>query len=274
MLRSAVFIAIVVTLPAFAQQRPKLTPEVVERRATIVGGGSSSGKCTIEVNVDDQAEVEVADNRGTLRTLGGQPSTWVRFECTAPMPRNMEDFEFKGIDGRGRVTLVQDPRANQGRAMVRIEDPKGGRETYTFDLLWRGATSYSGMASPDPREYGRSDRDRADRDIGGGMELNFAGRGDGYFRTRNGNDRVSDLDLSIRGSDVRITLKTPAGASFYFTGKVAQKLNTRITAEMSSDLASGTMYIDTDRQGRVRRLSMSAPGSGLGRNRFDLRWHN
>lgn len=278
MLRMTAFIVVAITLsaipPLFAQLRPKGTLDVVERRATIAGGGGNSGKCTIQVNVDDQAEVEIADTRGVLRTLAGQPCTWVRFECTAPLPHNMGDFELKSIAGRGRVTLVQDPRANSGRSIVRIEDPKVGREEYTFDLLWRGATSFSGMAQPDPREYGHSDRERAERDIDGGIEVNFAGRGDGYFRTRNGNNHLTDVDLSIRGSDVRVTLKTTAGASIYFTGRVSQKLGNRITAEVSGEAATGTMYIDSDRQGKVRSLSMSAAGSGMGRNLFDLRWHN
>src|SRR5437660_63695 len=39
------------------------------------------GKCTIEVNVDDVAEVEVAGDRARIRTLAGQPSQFRRFEC-------------------------------------------------------------------------------------------------------------------------------------------------------------------------------------------------
>ncbi|MEJ7609496.1 MAG: hypothetical protein WKF37_25290, partial [Bryobacteraceae bacterium] len=104
------------------------------RRATMRSG--DEGKCTIEVEVDGTAEVEVSGDMGLLRTLEGQASTWRRFECSAPLPRNANDFRFKGIDGRGRVELVQDPTGNRGRAVVRIEDSKGGREGYTFDLLW------------------------------------------------------------------------------------------------------------------------------------------
>ena len=113
-------------------------------RANITGGGGDSGKCTIEVEVDDTAEVEVYGAEGRIRTLSGGPSIWRRFQCTSPLPRNPVDFRFRGIDGRGRVELIRDPRNGGGRAVIRIEDPKGGREGYTFDLEWRGGGGYPG----------------------------------------------------------------------------------------------------------------------------------
>ena len=107
-------------------------------RARIRGGGGEWGKCTIEVEVDDVAEVAITGDVGRLRTLAGGRATWRRFECSAPMPPNPGDFRFSGVDGRGRQTLVRDPRNSRGTAVVRIEDPKGGREGYTFDIEWRG----------------------------------------------------------------------------------------------------------------------------------------
>jgi len=110
------------------------------RRATLTGRGGD-GKCTIEVDVDGAAEVEVSADMGLLRTLEGQTAVWRRFECNGPLPRNPGEFRFRGIDGRGNVYLVRDPRNSRGRAVVRIEDRKGGREGYTFDLEWRGSSS-------------------------------------------------------------------------------------------------------------------------------------
>ena len=110
----------------------------LDRRASISGKGGDQGKCTIEVDVDGSAQVEISGDRGRLRTLSGQPSEWRRFECTGPLPQNPMDFRFRGIDGRGEVHLMQEPRYNHGVAVVRIDDPRGGREGYTFDLEWRG----------------------------------------------------------------------------------------------------------------------------------------
>lgn len=111
---------------------------VTEMRARIRGGGGADGKCTIEVDVDDAAEIQISGDVGRMRTLAGGPAVWRRFECSSPMPRDMADFRFRGIDGRGRQTLVRDPRSNRGWAVVRIDDPRGGREGYTFDLEWYG----------------------------------------------------------------------------------------------------------------------------------------
>jgi hypothetical protein len=120
----------------------------------MVGGGGDRGKCTIEVEVDGAANVEVTGNQGRLTTLSGQEAQWRRFECNGTLPRDPVDFRFKGIDGRGRVTLVGDPRGSRS-AVVRIEDPSGGREAYTFDLEWSGGAYNDGGVG----DYRRNRRD-------------------------------------------------------------------------------------------------------------------
>jgi hypothetical protein len=109
-----------------------------ESRQALIRGGGGSPKCTIEVEVDVVADVEIRGTVARLHTLSGSPATWRRFECNEPMPVNPANFRFRGIDGRGRQTLIGDPR-NTGTAVVRIEDPKSGREGYTFDIEWDGS---------------------------------------------------------------------------------------------------------------------------------------
>src|SRR5512143_2492131 len=116
------------------------------RKAVFVGGGDPArGKCTVEVMVDGAAQVEVRGDSANLRNLNGQAPQWRRFECTSAMPANPADFRFAGVDGRGRQTLVRDPRNNGGAAVVQIEDSDSGAEGYTFDLFWGGGPAgYSG----------------------------------------------------------------------------------------------------------------------------------
>jgi len=144
--------------------------QAIQRQASIVGGGSPDrAKCTIEVVVDDVAQVEVRGTIATLRTLAGQPAQWRRFECTAPFPPNPAGFRFAGVDGRGRQNLMRDP-GQGGVAVVQIEDKQGGSEGYTFDLFWdpRGSGGYGGAPYPSgavnrgPDQRGPDYRDRGD----------------------------------------------------------------------------------------------------------------
>lgn len=117
-------------------------------RTANVRGGGGDGKCTIEVEVDGVAEVEIRGSVARLRTRQGQRASWRRFDCNQAMPTRPNEFRFRGIDGRGRQDLVRDP-SNGGVAVIRIEDSKGGREGYTFDVMWRGGTD----AGPRRRRY-------------------------------------------------------------------------------------------------------------------------
>src|SRR5581483_5075240 len=126
-----------------------------ERRADITGGGDRwTGQCTIEVWVDGTAEVEIRGDRAVIHNLAGQPPQWRRFVCNMPMPMNPQAFRFEGVDGRGRQTLTRLPE--RGPAVVRIEDPQGGAEGYTFRFYWRveGAPPPVQVAPPPPDRGG------------------------------------------------------------------------------------------------------------------------
>jgi hypothetical protein len=144
----------IVVFTGFAALLPAQSTQTM--RANIRGGGGDHGKCTIEVEVDGVADVEVRGDVGRIRTLQGQPSNWRRFECNSVMPRNPVGFRFKGVDGRGNVQLVRDP-GNSGVAVVRIEDKKGGREGYTFDLEWSGGSGAYGYDTDDRLDRRRDD---------------------------------------------------------------------------------------------------------------------
>jgi hypothetical protein len=142
MYRRSVFAAVV-----FAGITVPMSAQVFERRASMRGGGNpNEGRCTVEVVVDSAAEVEIRGDNALLRTLNGNPAQWRRFECNGVIPPNPANFRFTGVDGRGRQELIREPR-NGGYAIVRIEDPNGGSESYTFDITWSG---YMGQPGPPP----------------------------------------------------------------------------------------------------------------------------
>lgn len=154
------------------------TARQVTRRANITGN-EVDGKCTIEVSVDGAAEVEVRGNVGRMRNLSGQKPEWRRFVCNGRMPANPHDFRFRGVDGRGSVQLLRDPRQNGGRIVFRIDDPDGGREGYTVDLEWRGSNG-SQWTNQDTRGW----RGPGYRDGNGARGLDDGNRDRGYYDER------------------------------------------------------------------------------------------
>jgi hypothetical protein len=251
-----------------------LSAQGYERRAEMRGGPSGGGKCTIEVEVDGSAEIELFGDTGRIRTLSGQPSVWRRFICNEPIPRDPVDFRFIGVDGRGHVDLIRDPRSNRGRAVVRIDDPRGGREGYTFDLVWRGGGGFSGgggfPGGGGPPRGGFGDRgplENWDR------EVDFRGRGDGYFRRQPGiDDRLYDCAVRItRRGDISVTFQTHRRSELVVSGRITRMTGNRIVADVSGPGVVGAMEIRIDGRDRVREINMSG---GSGRERFDLRWHN
>ena len=206
------------TIAAFGVMTAPLTAQQFQQRARIMGGGNNmAGKCTVEVVVDGAAEVEIRGDNGVLRNLSGQPPQWRRFECTGVMPPNPADFRFRGVDGRGRVQLMRDPR-NGGSAVVRIEDPEGGAEGYTFDLMWGGGGGYpesrggypGGYRSPEVRGGGgpvrrwtteqaiQGCRDAVSRQVSDRFRTN-----DVYFRDIRLDDNPGRNDWVVGRVDVR-----------------------------------------------------------------------
>lgn len=108
-----------------------------------VTGGGGSGKCTFEIRTGGTAEVEIRGSQGRLRATSGGPAQWVRLKCNQPLPNRPNSFRFQGIDGRGSQTLVRDPNSNNGTAVVRIVDNRGGMQGYTGDIMWNGGSGNS-----------------------------------------------------------------------------------------------------------------------------------
>jgi hypothetical protein len=125
-------------LAGLALLAPLYGQMVQVRRAAMRGDFKGEGRCTLEVLVDGVAEVEVLGDLGRIRTYSGEPSTWQRFDCNAPMPRDPVEFHLQVISGRGHVQLLKEPRQNGGAPVARIEDPQPGRSIYAFELIWRG----------------------------------------------------------------------------------------------------------------------------------------
>lgn len=54
------------------------------------------------------------------------------------LPRNAAMIDVEQVDGRGSVSVVQQPSPDNGyTAMIRVVDPQSGYGHYSFDVRWR-----------------------------------------------------------------------------------------------------------------------------------------
>lgn len=115
----------------FVEVQPKRTRDYDERR--------DNGYCVVRLRVDDEVVVHIRGNRLGFETVRGRDAYDEGSECSQPMPRGsaLDNFRFRGVDGRGRVDLAEAPDSgNRFTARVRIQDSKGGDEGYTFRVQW------------------------------------------------------------------------------------------------------------------------------------------
>jgi hypothetical protein len=172
-----------------------------------VTGGGGSGKCTFEIRTGGTAEVEIRGNQGRVRPVSGGPAQWVRLKCNQPLPMRPNNFRFQGIDGRGRQTLVRDPNSNNGIAVVRIEDNRGGMQGYTGDIMWNGGSgNWNGSGWND----------------GGGWNGNNGNNGGNWNGNNSGggwsNNVVSNCQRTIRNQ-----VSSRYNGSVNFNGNPSQK---------------------------------------------------
>jgi hypothetical protein len=253
-----------------------------------IRGGGGEGKCTIEVWVDDVAEVEIRGQNAVIRTINGQPATFRRFVCNQAMPMNPSGFRFKGIDGRGRQDLVRQPGG--GPAVIRIEDSKGGGEGYTFDIFWSGGSG-GGFGGGGFGGGGGGGYNRPGYGGGGGGytggpgsgwnngwgsgsgwsnagDFNFEGgrRGSGSYRDRNGQTRRLDAArVSINdGGNLTVSFQSDSG-TIQFNGRIERRDGRRVYAQVNGSGMYGQMELEMSARDTVRRISLQA---------VDLFWNN
>jgi hypothetical protein len=226
----------------------------LSRQAVITGGSPDRGKCTIEVVVDGGAQIEIRGNTATLRDVNGRPPQWRRFECTTVMPPNPANFRFQGVDGRGRQSLIRDPR-NGGVAVVQIEDRQGGAEGYTFDVTWdsRGDTSYQqGQPQTPDRPNNGQYRERTEGGGGWGTPPYRPNYRDSEYYRRWGHGFGTDEAIRVCRDSVYDQ------ASQRFRTRDIHFLSTRVDDNPGrNDWVIGRIDVHPDRRGEVFNFSCS-----------------
>jgi hypothetical protein len=99
-------------------------------------GGASGARWTGQV--DGRVRISFRDNRAYSQRLSGQEVYGEQVAFGSPLPRRSMDVAINKLRGRGEVSLIQRPAANNNyTAIVEINDGESGADTYDLELNWR-----------------------------------------------------------------------------------------------------------------------------------------
>jgi flagellar hook assembly protein FlgD len=152
-----------------------------------------AGTMTWRGRVDDYVELNIQGNRVRSREREGSQTLNEQVSFSNPLPRADVTVSVRKRNGRGQVSVVQQPnQSNNYTAIIKIDDNQGGADDYEIEMQWNGTY--------DSRNYGVYDRSRNDGIYGrSGNEQSYSGPGTMTWR-----GRVDDyVELNIQGNRVR-----------------------------------------------------------------------
>jgi hypothetical protein len=96
------------------------------------------GTMTWRGRVDDYVELNIQGNRVRSREREGSQTVNEQVSFSNPLPRANVTVSVRKRNGRGRVSVVQQPnQSNNYTAIVKIDDDKGGADDYEIEMEWR-----------------------------------------------------------------------------------------------------------------------------------------
>jgi hypothetical protein len=96
------------------------------------------GTMTWRGRVDDYVELNIQGNRVRSRERQGSQTLNEQVSFSNPLPRANVTVSVKKRNGRGRVSVAQQPnQSNNYTAIIKIDDDKGGADDYEIEMQWR-----------------------------------------------------------------------------------------------------------------------------------------
>ncbi|MFV0389841.1 MAG: hypothetical protein ACK5NT_13935 [Pyrinomonadaceae bacterium] len=176
-----------------------------ERRRTNSGRyGAQSGTVRWDGRVDGRVNLIVQGRTIRTQNISGRSSNIGDISLPSALPRRESTITATKLDGRGNVTVIQQPsRVNNFTGIVQVDDPKGGYDNYSVEISWQSQSISDVYSSGKLRWKGRID-DRVNITISGDdVETNaLSGRSvtnetvdlNGYLARRSGNVTVRKLE--------------------------------------------------------------------------------
>ncbi|MBK9164238.1 MAG: hypothetical protein IPM21_10045 [Acidobacteria bacterium] len=106
--------------------------------ATAFGqAATESGKVFWRGMVDDKVHIVIKGLTVETKTVSGREMDAGAFSFTAPLPSTNVTLTAIRKDGRGTVTVVQQPDASNGfTAIVEVNDSRGGADDHLLEISW------------------------------------------------------------------------------------------------------------------------------------------
>ena len=171
--------------------------------------GTTSGTATWSGRVDSVARLILQGNSIQVQDVSGSGANTTYQNVNGGLPRRNTIVTVNKRDGRGDVTVIQQPsRGNGYTAIVEISDPKGGDDNYRIDLSWQGQNGPVGPGRDEAYRSGTARwRGRVDHDVNvvisgrsittewvaGGQTIGEMANVSGYLARRSGTVRVRKL---------------------------------------------------------------------------------
>jgi hypothetical protein len=99
---------------------------------------SGPGTMTWRGRVDDYVELNIQGNRVRSREREGSQTLNEQVSFSNPLPRANVTVSVRKRNGRGQVSVVQQPnQSNNYTAIIKIDDDKSGADDYEIEMAWR-----------------------------------------------------------------------------------------------------------------------------------------
>ncbi len=102
-------------------------------------GGGTTGTAVWEGRVDDRGNVVLRGNSIYTENVSGNGINTTHQNVNGFLPRRSTSVTVRKRDGRGNVSVIQQPnRSNNFAAVIQISDSRGGSGSYKIEITWSG----------------------------------------------------------------------------------------------------------------------------------------
>jgi hypothetical protein len=104
----------------------------------VSNSGNGEGRVYWRGTVDDVIRLEISGRNINVRTVSGRPYSDGTYSFTSPLPTRSVTVGVDKKEGRGNVSVVQQPsRQNGWTTVVEISDKNGGARDYRLEVFWQ-----------------------------------------------------------------------------------------------------------------------------------------